>query len=398
MIARICSLLKIKQPDMNRGLLIGSGDTVPVDGTDGWQTGALFQHTDGGVGTCFYINEGTVTSSAFVAVAGLTAAQEALLGATAGTVTASKAVIVDASKNAATFGNVGAATVTAPVVVMTGTTGAQEIRLTTNLADALSIEDTAGDLIVFATTTGSQLITITPATTVTGAFTASTSVTTPVAIMTGTTGNQEIRLTTNLADALSIEDTAGDLIVFTTTTGSQLVTITPATTIVGLLTASDVKYTGVLSNTAGAAASAAILRLGKTATEGTEVKVIDEVVTLTNAVETNLTETVPSGAVILSVQANLNSAVTGDASGDDGLTKVGIGVTADPDKYGLTSGLTKNLKADTVPAWTVLSGAEQICVKAADNAGAAVTEKFVAGGTVRVRVVYVTLNSLDDAA
>lgn len=67
-------------------------------------------------------------------------------------------------------------TLTAPVIqviAMTGTTGSQEIRLTTNLADALSIEDTAGDLIVFDTTTGAQVITITPALTVTGTVTAS---------------------------------------------------------------------------------------------------------------------------------------------------------------------------------------------------------------------------------
>jgi hypothetical protein len=56
-------------------------------------------------------------------------------------------------------------TLTAPVIavlVMTGTTGNQEVRLTTNLADALSIEDTAGDLLAFDTTTGAQKITCTP--------------------------------------------------------------------------------------------------------------------------------------------------------------------------------------------------------------------------------------------
>lgn len=148
--------------------------------------------------------------------------------------------------------------------------------------------------------------------------------------------------------------------------------------------------------TAGTSAAAVVLRFGKTATEGLEVKVIDEVVTVTNAVETNLTQTVPSGAVILSVQANLDSTVAGDGSGDNGLTKIGIGTTADPDKYGLSADLVKNTKIDTIFAtWTVLSGAETVCVKAADNAGAAVTEKFVAGGLVRVRIVYLACNSLD---
>jgi hypothetical protein len=156
--------------------------------------------------------------------------------------------------------------------------------------------------------------------------------------------------------------------------------------------------TGAITLSGGAAAAATVLRLGDTATEGLEVKVIDEIVTTTNAVETNLTNTVPSGAVILSVQANLNSVIAGDASGDNLGVKVGIGVTATPDKYGITSGLTKNLKVDTLPDWAVLGGAETICVKLAKTDGAAATEKFVAGGFVRVRIVYLTTNSLDDAA
>jgi hypothetical protein len=140
------------------------------------------------------------------------------------------------------------------------------------------------------------------------------------------------------------------------------------------------------------------MRIGATATEGLEVVVVDEIVTLTNAVETNLTNTIPAGAVILSVQANLETLVDGDASGDDLLAKVGIGVTADPDKYGITSALTKNLKADKIPDWAVLGSNETVTVKAAKTDGSAATEKFVAGGKVRVRIVYLRTNSLDDAA
>ena len=69
MLPRVASLIRMQPPlTVNRGLLSGSGATVPVDGTDGWQTGAIFQHTDGGNGTALYINEGSVTSSAFKAV------------------------------------------------------------------------------------------------------------------------------------------------------------------------------------------------------------------------------------------------------------------------------------------------------------------------------------------
>lgn len=105
-------------------------------------------------------------------------------------------------------------------LTFTGTTGQPQINLTTNLADALSIVDTGvGDLIVFTTTTGSQAIVVTPA------LTSSTSTTTPIVIFNGATGANEIRVPDNLADALSIEGTHGDLITFTTTDNAEAVNI-----------------------------------------------------------------------------------------------------------------------------------------------------------------------------
>ena len=69
MIDRVCSLLRIKPPSVEaEGLLLASGTTVPADGTAGYQTGCLFQHTDGGAGTALYVNEGTVASCDFDAV------------------------------------------------------------------------------------------------------------------------------------------------------------------------------------------------------------------------------------------------------------------------------------------------------------------------------------------
>jgi hypothetical protein len=68
MISRIASLFKMEVPDLDSGLLFASGDTVPTDGASGYQTGCLFQHTDGGDGTALYVNEGTVTSCDFNAV------------------------------------------------------------------------------------------------------------------------------------------------------------------------------------------------------------------------------------------------------------------------------------------------------------------------------------------
>lgn len=117
----------------------------------------------------------------------------------------------------------------------------------------------------------------------------------------------------------------------------------------------------------------------------------EEVVTLTNAVETNLSRTIPAGSVITSVQANLDTAVTGDGSGDDLGVKVGIGVTADPDKYGITSTMAQNQKVDWVPTFTRLASAEQICVKLAKTDGSAATELFAAGGKVAVKVGWMQL-------
>ena len=67
MIARLCSLLKVSRPQGD-GMLRVDGTSVPVDGTSGYQTGCLYQRTDGGTGTSLYVNEGTFKSCAFKAV------------------------------------------------------------------------------------------------------------------------------------------------------------------------------------------------------------------------------------------------------------------------------------------------------------------------------------------
>jgi len=102
MLQRICKLLGFKTGSFAKKPIVlvwDKGDTVPADGTAGYATGAIFMHTDGGEGTALYVNEGSVTSSDFNAVSALTAAQEALIGATAGVLTASKAIVVNADKH-----------------------------------------------------------------------------------------------------------------------------------------------------------------------------------------------------------------------------------------------------------------------------------------------------------
>ncbi len=68
MLARIASLLKFKPPEKNTGLLFASGTTLPTDDDEGYQTGCLFQKTDGGDGTSLYVNEGDVDDCNFNAV------------------------------------------------------------------------------------------------------------------------------------------------------------------------------------------------------------------------------------------------------------------------------------------------------------------------------------------
>lgn len=71
MLQRVASLIRMLPPlTINRGLLSASGATKPVNGTDGFQTGCIFQHTDGTADTALYINEGSVTSCNFNAVIG----------------------------------------------------------------------------------------------------------------------------------------------------------------------------------------------------------------------------------------------------------------------------------------------------------------------------------------
>jgi len=138
-IGRVAKLLNIGGVEAEDGdnLRFASGDTVPADGSAGYVTGCVFVHTDGGAGTATYINEGSETSSTFAAVAGLTAAQEALLSATAGTAAASKAVILDALLNIAGLNDVGVdGTLTAAIADIANLVFSTEARTAT--ADGLT--------------------------------------------------------------------------------------------------------------------------------------------------------------------------------------------------------------------------------------------------------------------
>ena len=47
------------------GIMKAMGTTVPTDGTAGYGKGCIFIDTDGGIGSTFYVNEGSLTSCDF---------------------------------------------------------------------------------------------------------------------------------------------------------------------------------------------------------------------------------------------------------------------------------------------------------------------------------------------
>lgn len=80
------------QGPANEQSMFAYGDTVPADTTIGYSKGCIFQKYDGTLGTLLYINTGSYTSSAFVAL-------DALIGANNLTIATAKTLAVtDADK------------------------------------------------------------------------------------------------------------------------------------------------------------------------------------------------------------------------------------------------------------------------------------------------------------
>lgn len=148
---------------------------------------------------------------------------------------------------------------------------------------------------------------------------------------------------------------------------------------------------------AGTGTGDVIQRIGGTTTEGLELRVID--VTVSPAAVETAVATLPAGSVVISVQGNVQSALTGGGT----TVTWSLGVAADPDKYG-TAGypsaadaLTKNSKSRWLGPFTQLASAEAIVLTGAATGGAADGDTALTVGSVRVRIVYWTCNDLDDA-
>jgi hypothetical protein len=142
---------------------------------------------------------------------------------------------------------------------------------------------------------------------------------------------------------------------------------------------------------AGSETGAVAWRYGATATEGLETRVVDKTVAL-GAIAGVAVFTVPAGAVIRSVQANV--AALGVAGGD--VAAVGIGIDADPNLYGATATLAKNAKSNLMVAPAVLS-APAVIEAYPCTAGGDIGNTPFSSGSVRVRIVYDVLASLDNA-
>lgn len=152
----------------------------------------------------------------------------------------------------------------------------------------------------------------------------------------------------------------------------------------------------ILIKGSGTGTGEVVKRYGGTATEGLEIVVFDDVISPA-AIETNVVN-VPANSVIYSVQGNCQAALTGGGT----TVTWSLGVAADPDKYG-TAGdgggdsLAQNSKSNWTATPTRLASAEQIVLTGAATGGAADGDTALTVGSVRVRVVYATCNSLDNA-
>jgi len=149
---------------------------------------------------------------------------------TPGTVEASKVVVVDSNKDISSFRNVGLTgdltLASGGNLVLSGATGESEIILTDNLADALSVKISGGaDFFVFCTTDSAEKLTLAQDFHLIGG---------KDLVFTGATGESEIHLTDNLADALSVKIAGGaDFLVCVTTDSAEKINISQDVHLIG---------------------------------------------------------------------------------------------------------------------------------------------------------------------
>lgn len=174
-------------------------------------------------------------------------------------------------------------------------------------------------------------------------------------------------------------------------------------TVVGDVTASHVTSgnltTGEVVAYGSNAAGTPVNLLGSSVNEGYEVLVMDEVIVCAASVENPMSNAVPKGAMILSVQANAQTALTAGGT----TATWSVGTTATPNLYGTAGSptqadsLAKNSKSNKMIAPSALSADTTIKVIGAETGGAAAGDTGLTG-SVRVQVVYAIFTGLVDAA
>lgn len=135
---------------------------------------------------------------------------------------------------------------------------------------------------------------------------------------------------------------------------------------------------------------------GATSAEGMQEAIIDETVSFdaNAALYKELTYTFPESTVFMSMQANIESALTGGGT----TVKLGLGTASDPDVYGLSSALTKNIKINTIPDAAAGQASTLVIRLSSCASNGAAGDTALTVGSVRVRIVYRALVSLTDAA
>ena len=129
MLTRVCKLIKMQVPLItNKGLLFTSGLVKPVDGTAGYQTGCIFQHTDGTTSTALYVNEGSDTSCDFNPVGTTTQSGNQSVGGT---------LDVTGVSTVAVFHATGAATLSSTVALADDTSAAKTVTSATPATERL---------------------------------------------------------------------------------------------------------------------------------------------------------------------------------------------------------------------------------------------------------------------
>lgn len=137
-----------------------------------------------------------------------------------------------------------------------------------------------------------------------------------------------------------------------------------------------------------------IERVGLSTSEGWTRVVFEDVVTPVG-VNTNVL-LVPANSYVESVQANAQGALTGGGT----TVTWSLGISGTVSKYGTAAGgntLAKNSKINKVPTPAALNAPEQIILVGAVSGGGSAGNTALSVGTVRVRIIYWTLASLDDA-